>query len=85
MLLMRCASMAFATSLASSEEYVLVCRIFEGGTQEYTEARREAACWPVSVGGAPMRTRDGYKRSFIAVPAERNSGLDRIVKGVFGR
>ena len=32
-----------------------------------------------------MRTREGFIRSEMAVPAERNSGLDRIVKEALGR
>lgn len=49
------------------------------------EARREAACSPEGVDGEPIRTREGESRSEIAVPAERNSGLEMMVKGVFGR
>jgi hypothetical protein len=49
------------------------------------EARRDAACLPEGVGGEPSKTRDGVSRLEIAVPAERNSGLEMMVKGVLGR
>jgi hypothetical protein len=74
----RCAKKALATSLESSELHKLVVKICSRGTQcEYTDTRRSAAASPASVCCPPMRTRSGLRRSAIAVPSARNSGLDK--------
>ena len=44
-----------------------------------------AARWPEGVFEEPMSTRSGWRRSLIAVPAARNSGLERTSKLRFGR
>ena len=83
---MRWASMAFATSFESSEDQVFIVTIRFLGTQEpYTEARVSAARRPAEVDEEPIITRSGESRSVIAVPAARNSGLERTSKDWVGR
>ena len=58
---------------------------FEGTQDAYTEVRAAAARWPAGVDEEPIITRSGLRRSLIAVPAARNSGLESTSKGIFGR
>jgi len=86
MLLIRCASMELATSFESSEDQVFMVTILDRGTHDaYTEARVAAARWPAGVGDEPIITLSGKRRSLIAVPAARNSGLESTSKGWWGR
>ncbi|BAS85215.1 Os03g0604432 [Oryza sativa Japonica Group] len=42
------------------------------------DLRAATAARPSGVSRPPMRTRSGEKRSWMAVPSARNSGLERI-------
>src|SRR5271155_2683971 len=85
-LLIRCASMAFATSFESSEDQTFVLRIFECGTHAaYTLARAAAARWPWMVLEEPMSTRSGCIRFLTAVPSDKNSGLESTSNRDSGR
>jgi hypothetical protein len=78
---MRCASIEFATSLASSELKTWVVMMRDRGIQlAYTDARAAAARWPDAVSLEPIRMRSACSRSLTAVPAARNSGLLRTSK-----
>lgn len=82
---MRCANIALAASLESSEDHRPTVRIRFSGTQfAYTFARASQAAFPASVWREPMRTRSGDRRSWMAVPSARNSGLERISKRACG-
>ena len=84
--LIRCANMEFATNFESSEDQRLVVTIFERGTHAaYTSARALAARRPLGVSEEPMITRSGSRRLVMAVPAARNSGLERTSKLRCGR
>ena len=77
----RWARKALATSLESSEDHRLVVSSFSRGTQWlYTEHRVDTAMRPAGVGSPPTSTREGARRSSMAVPSARNSGLDTISK-----
>jgi len=79
MLLIRCASMALATNLESSDDQTLMVVILDRGTQvAYTSARVAAALRPDAVSADPIMTLSGLRRSLIAVPSARNSGFDKI-------
>ena len=79
MLLIRCASMAFATNLDSSDDQTLMVVILDLGTQAaYTSASVAAALRPDAVSADPIMTLSGLRRSLIAVPSARNSGFDKI-------
>lgn len=84
--LIRCASMEFATNLASSDDQVLIVTIRDRGTHAaYTDASVSAAARPAGVDDEPMTTRSGVRRSLTAVPAARNSGFDRTSNDWVGR
>src|SRR5438309_337277 len=79
MLLIRCASIALATNLDSSEDHTFMVVILDFGTQAaYTSARVAAARLPEAVAAEPIMTQSGLRRSFTAVPSARNSGFERI-------
>ena len=84
-LLIRCASMAFATNLESSEDQRFTVTILERSTHApYTSSSVAAAARPASVRELPIRIRSGLSRSLIAVPSARNSGFERISNGTLG-
>jgi hypothetical protein len=84
-LLIRCASMAFATNLESSEDQRFTVTILERSTHApYTSSSVAAAARPASVRELPIRIRSGLSRSLIAVPSARNSGFERISNGTPG-
>jgi hypothetical protein len=65
---------------------MFIVTILDRGTQEaYTDARAAAARRPLGVSEEPIITRSGERRSVTAVPAARNSGLERTSKVRFGR
>ncbi len=79
MLLIRCASMALATNLESSDDQTLMVVILDRGTQAaYMSVRVAAALLPDAVSAQPIMTLSGLRRSLIAVPSARNSGFDKI-------
>merc|ERR1719231_1505779 len=80
---MRCARKALAVSFESSADQRLVVSTCSVGTQRrYTLARHCTAALPWGVTGPPTRTRSGLKRSSMAVPSARNSGLESTWKSV---
>lgn len=85
-LLIRCASMALATSFASSEDQTLISRMRVEGTQAlYIPAKTRAAWCPDGVPDDPIKTRSGAVRLSMAEPSARNSGLERTSNGMPGR
>lgn len=67
--------------MESSEDQVLVVRIFSLGTQcSYTAQSARTAFWPSGVSSPPIRTLSGFFRSLMAVPSAKNSGLDSTWK-----
>ena len=77
----RWARKALAVSFDSSEDQTLVVRIFSEGTHfAYTSTKVWIAASPSGDSSPPIRTRSGSRRSSIAVPSARNSGLDRTWK-----
>merc|ERR1719352_1904871 len=81
MLEMRCARKAFAVSFDSSALHKLVVSTCGFGThRRYTLAKHCTAAWPAGVSAPPTSTRSGLKRSSMAVPSARNSGLESTWK-----
>src|SRR5882762_3412558 len=64
--------------MVSIHIYFSNVRVTYGTQLEYTPARDAHASLPSWVWREPIRTRSGAKRSAIAVPSARNSGLDRM-------
>merc|ERR1719473_2503432 len=78
---MRWARKALAVSLESSADQRLVVSTCALGTHcRYTSAMYWTAASPCGVVGPPTRTRSGLKRSSMAVPSARNSGLESTWK-----
>jgi len=86
MLLILCASIAFATSLESSDDQTLIVVIRDRGTHAlYTSPNVAAARLPSGVSDDPIITRSGVRRSLTAVPSAKNSGFERISNETPGR
>jgi hypothetical protein len=79
MLLILCASIAFAASFASSDDQLLIVMIRSEGTQAlYKEANFADARMAAGLFFDPIIIRSGWMRFSMAVPSARNSGLERI-------